>query len=372
MAPGDRARLLRAVRRRGRRARRGAGRAGGGRGSGHTIGNARWEAAQRPRRAAVLRGGAGAADRPADPGRRRPRRDVPRAARRGRRDRAVELPDADRRPGASPRRWRPGNTVVAQAGRAHPADRDAARRAGAGGRAARGRASRCCRARAAWSASGWSTTRRSARSCSPARPRSASGSWPAARAQIKRVTLELGGKSAEHRVRRRRPRAGGGDRALRGVRQRRAGLLRAVPDPGAAPRLRPVHGAARARRAGRRGRRPGATSDRDGAADLGGAAGAGGELRARRTRRSRSAAARRRAPASGTRRRCWRRSARPTARVHEEIFGPVVAVVAVRGRGRRDPDRQRHALRAVRVDLDPRRRAGRSGWRGRWRPATCR
>ena len=73
------------------------------RNAGHTIGNARWEAGQRPRRAALLRGRAGAAVRPADPGGRRGRRHVPRAARRGRRDRAVELPDADRRLGVRAR-----------------------------------------------------------------------------------------------------------------------------------------------------------------------------------------------------------------------------------------------------------------------------
>ena len=38
----------------------------------------------------------------------------------------------------------------------------------------------------------------------------------------------------QHRLRRRRPGAGRGDRAVRGVRQRRAGLLRPVPDPGPA------------------------------------------------------------------------------------------------------------------------------------------
>ena len=50
---------------------------------------------------------AGAAVRPADPGRRRRRRHVPRAARRRRRHRAVELPDADRRLGLRARRWPP-------------------------------------------------------------------------------------------------------------------------------------------------------------------------------------------------------------------------------------------------------------------------
>ena len=106
------------------------------RNSGHTIGNARWEAGNARDVIAYYSGGAGAADRPADPGRRRHRRDLPRAARRRRGDRAVELPDADRlvgvRAGAGGRQH-----GGAQAGRAHPADRDAAGRAGARGRHAR-------------------------------------------------------------------------------------------------------------------------------------------------------------------------------------------------------------------------------------------
>jgi hypothetical protein len=52
-----------------------------------------------------------AAHRPADPGGRRGRRHLPRAARRRRRDRAVELPDADRRLGLRPA-LAAGNTVV--------------------------------------------------------------------------------------------------------------------------------------------------------------------------------------------------------------------------------------------------------------------
>ena len=55
----------------------------------------------------------------------------------------------------------------------------------------------------------------------------------------------------QHRLRRLRPGEGGGDRALRRVRQRRPGLLCAQPNPGAAQRVRQVHGAARAGRQGR-------------------------------------------------------------------------------------------------------------------------
>ena len=77
------------------------------RNSGHTIGNARWEAGNVRDVLDYYAGAPGAADRAADPGGRRPRRDVPRAARRGRHHRAVELPDADRRLGVRARRWRP-------------------------------------------------------------------------------------------------------------------------------------------------------------------------------------------------------------------------------------------------------------------------
>ena len=52
-----------------------------------------------------------------------------------------------------------------------------------------------------------------------------------AAATIKRVTLELGGKSANVDLRRRRPRGGRRGRAAGGVRQRRPGLLRALAHP---------------------------------------------------------------------------------------------------------------------------------------------
>jgi hypothetical protein len=61
---------------------------------------------QRARPVRLLRGRARAADRPADPGARRDRHHLQGAARRRRGDRAVELPDADRRPGAWPPRSR--------------------------------------------------------------------------------------------------------------------------------------------------------------------------------------------------------------------------------------------------------------------------
>ena len=130
-----------------------------------------------------------------DPGRRRRRHDLPRAARRRRPDRPLELPADDRllEGGAGARRRQHDRP---QAGRADAADRD---RAGAD-RARGGAAARACStsspARAASAARAWSSTPTSPRSPSPARPRSAAGSPPAPRQTIKRVTLELGGKSA--------------------------------------------------------------------------------------------------------------------------------------------------------------------------------
>ena len=94
-----------ALRRRGRRRRRAPRAAGGGQRRSHhrqrPVGGG-----QRPRRARVLRRRPGAAVRPADPRGGRRRRHLPRAAGRRRGHRPVELPDADRRLGASRPRWR--------------------------------------------------------------------------------------------------------------------------------------------------------------------------------------------------------------------------------------------------------------------------
>ena len=66
--------------------------------------------------------------------------------------------------------------------------------------------------------------------------------------QIKPVTLELGGKSANVVFADADLEARRGDRAVRRVRQRRPGLLRALAHPRRAQRVRPVHGAVRDRR----------------------------------------------------------------------------------------------------------------------------
>ena len=178
LAPGRPRPAAAAVRRRRRRPPRGAGAARGRQLRPHDRQRA-VGGGQRPRRPALLQRGAGAAVRPADPGRRRRRRHLQGAARRRRRHRAVELPDADRRLGLRARAGRRQHRG-AQARRADPADRDPARRARAGGRAPRGRLHGDPRQGVGGRASASSRTRWCARSSSPARPRSASASWPAA------------------------------------------------------------------------------------------------------------------------------------------------------------------------------------------------
>ena len=110
-------------------------------------------------------------------------------------DHALELPAEHRqledRPGA-----RRGQHGRAQAGVADAALGAALRRAGRRGRHPRGRAERRPRAGRHRRARRSSSTRTSARSASRARPRSGAGIARQAAATIKRVTLELGGKSA--------------------------------------------------------------------------------------------------------------------------------------------------------------------------------
>ena len=126
----------------------------------------------------LLRRGAGAAARRHDPGRRRPGVHGPRAARRRRADRAVELPARDRgleaRPGARGRQH-----GRAQAGRADAPDRAAVRIVRGRSRASPRASSTSSSARAASAGSGWSSIPTSRRSRSPARPRSAARSRPA-------------------------------------------------------------------------------------------------------------------------------------------------------------------------------------------------
>jgi acyl-CoA reductase-like NAD-dependent aldehyde dehydrogenase len=75
--------------------------------------------------------------------------------------------------------------------------------------------------------------------------------------QVKAVTLELGGKSANVIF-------ADSDLAVCRIRERGPGLLRAQPHPRRAKRVRPVPRAARARGQGRQGRRARQGNDRDG------------------------------------------------------------------------------------------------------------
>ena len=179
VAPGDRAALMRRLAD-GLEAERTRLAELEARNAGKPISDARGEIAMVVECFRYYAGGAGAPARADDPGRRRRRHDLPRAARRRRADHALELPARDRvvegRAGARGRQH--GGP---QAGRAHPADRARARADRARGRAAGGGAQRRRRARARSAASAWSSTPTSPRSPSPARPRSAAGSPPAPR-----------------------------------------------------------------------------------------------------------------------------------------------------------------------------------------------
>ena len=128
-------------------------------------------------------------------GGRRRRHDLPRAARGGGRHRAVELPHrhhlVEGGAGAGHREHH-----RRQAGRADPADRASPGRAWPSMPASPRGCSRWWRAGARWSGPGWSSTPRWPRSPSPARPRRAGDVMARAAGTIKRVTLELGGKSA--------------------------------------------------------------------------------------------------------------------------------------------------------------------------------
>ena len=261
----------------------------------------------------LLRRGARAPARPHDPGRRRRRHDLPRAARRRRPDHALELPAGDRlvegRAGA-----RGGQHGRPQAGRADPADRARARADRARGGAARGRAQRRRRARVGL--------------------RPAAGRAPRRR-QDRLHRLDRG--RPRDRRRRRADDQAGDARARRQVGERRSSP---TPTSRRRPRPRrarcsatPARTAARARgswssaaamdeflAALERARAPRCVvgdpldeRDRDGAADLRRPARDGRLLRPRRRARSRSAARRPTAPASGSRRPCSRRCRTPTA-----------------------------------------------------------
>ena len=145
--------------------------------------------------------------------------------------------------------------------------------------------------------------------------------------QVKRVTLELGGKSANIVF------------ADADIEAAAAAAPYAVFDNAGqdccarsrilvqAERLRGFHGALRAGGQGRPGDRPFRRAKRDGAAHQRRATRRRLRLRARRRRRWRSGAAPPRAPGTGFPRPCSRRCRPRSPAVREEIFGPVVVVV---------------------------------------------
>ena len=309
---------------------------------------------QRPRRPRLLRGGARAPRRPADPRRRRRRRHVLRADRRRRDHRAVELPDADRRPGGSLPRSPRATPCVREARRGDAAHRAAARRARARGGPARGRPPGPPRRRAAWS--GWrlvthDAVRKVCFTGSSAVGKRGDGRLRrAGEARHPRARRQ----ERQHRLRRRRPRARGGARAPSSV------FDNAGQDCCARSRLlvealglRPVHGAVRARREGVRGSwtRP-IRGQRDGSAHLGRAP----RLASRRyvdeargrVPRQRPRGPRLLVPADGARAGRPRRAGRSPRR--SSVRSCRSTRFARRGRGGRD--RERRPLRAVGLDLD--------------------
>ena len=191
-------------------------------------------------------------------------------------------------------------------------------------------------------------------------------------AQVKRVTLELGGKSANivfadcdlEKAAATAP-YGVFDNAGQDCCARSRILVqRSV--------LRPVHGAARAGGQGRRGRRPARRGHRDGPAGL---ASRTATPCASYVPDDAPVAFRGTAPdgpgllvpADGA-----DAAARPTARVTEEIFGPVVTVLPFDDEADAIALANDTAYGLSGLDLDRQPRRARCGCRARWKPATCR
>ena len=282
----------------------------------------------------------------------------PRAARRRRADRAVELPAGDRRleagAGAGGRQHR-----RAQAGRADAADRAALRRARAGGRAARGRGQRRRRARAATcgAAAGRAPRRRQDRLHRLDRGRALDRRRRRADDQARdagagRQVAPTSSSPTPTSRRPRRPRRGrcSATPARTAARARGSSSQREALDEFMAALEGAVDGDPR--------RRPARRGDPDGAADLRRPARDGRVVRRRRRAGGDPRQRARRARASGS---------PPTVlcpvdpgdrAAREEIFGPVAVRDPVRRRGGGGRAGQRHDLRAVGLDLDARRRAG--------------
>ena len=118
---------------------------------------------------------------------------------------------------------------------------------------------------------------------------------------------------------------------------------------------------------------PALAHDRDGAADLRGQHRDDGRvLRARRRAGAFRGTRARRAPASGSHRPSSHPSPATTAAIDGGDLRPGGRGGPVRRRGRRDPDRERHASTACPARSGPATSAARCGWRAASRPATCR
>ena len=219
-----------------------------------------------------------------------------------------------------------GNTVVLKPAELTPLTAIRLGELALAGRPARGRVHRCCRARARWSGSGSSTHPQCARSCFTGSTEVGKQIMAGCADQVKRVTLELGGKSANivfadadlEKAAATAPYAVFDNAGQDCCARSRILVERAVYDRFMELLEPAVQGV--------RSRDPRRRDGRDGPADLAPRSGTGGVLR-RRRRRSRSAA---RAPDGPG---FW---FPPTVlapidaddrRWREEIFGPVVAVL---------------------------------------------
>ena len=227
------------------------------------------------------------------------------------RDRALELPHGHRRLGL---RAGPGRRQHrrAQAGRA---DAARARCASASWRSRRGCPRACCRSCPGKGSVVGRALRRPPRRAQGVLhrldrggARRHGGLRPADQAGHARARRQ----ERQHRLRRRRPRAGGGPRPLRRVRQRGPGLLRPLAHPRRALGLRALHGAARAGRTGRGGGGPHARDDRDGPAHLARTTWPRWPPSCPRAPRWPCGARAPTARATGSPRPCWRRSTRAT------------------------------------------------------------
>ena len=177
---------------------------------------------------------------------------------------------------------------------------------------------------------------------------------------IKRVTLELGGKSANVDLRGRRPRARRRRGAVRGLRQRGPGLLRALA--GSWSSGRPTTSSSSC--SSTRRARSASAIRRDERTEMGPLISAEHREHGRALRRRRACAFSGEVPerTAGFWFPCTVVEASNDDRIaREEVFGPVAAVIPFADRGGRDPARQRHAVRALRVDLDAGRRPRAAG-----------